>query len=192
MTERNKVIVYSTATCPWCDRTKEYLQSRNVPFVEKRVDSDMDAAREMVEISGQQGVPVVSTDREVIVGFDQLRLARIADRFSGPKRPAFGVLGANAEDFFARHPEKRPGDDLDIKGVYVGQVKPRSVAERAGVQVGDVIQAMANKRVRNMYAMDQLMESVKSGDMVSVRVLRGNEDVNLTMDFAMPGQAPHA
>jgi glutaredoxin-like YruB-family protein len=192
MAEPSPVIVYSTATCPWCDRTKEYLKSRNVPFVEKRVDEDQEAAMEMVQISGQQGVPVVSTEREVIVGFDQLRLARIADRFSGPKRPAFGVLGANAEDYFARHPEKRPDEETDIKGVFVGQVKPNSVAERAGIKVGDVIQAMANKRVRNMFAMDQLMENVKAGDVVSVRVLRGAEDVNLSLDFAVPGQVPQA
>ncbi len=192
MSEQASVIVYSTATCPWCDRTKEYLKTKNVPFIEKRVDEDMDAAREMVEISGQQGVPVVSTDREVIVGFDQVRLARIADRFSGPKRPAFGVLGANADDYFSRHPDKRPSSETDIKGVFVGQVKPNSVAQRAGVQVGDVIQAMANKRVRDMYAMDQLMGSVKAGDTVSIRVLRGNDDVNLTLDFGVPGQIPQA
>lgn len=188
MAEPSPVVVYSTATCPWCDRTKDYLKSRNVPFIEKRVDEDMAAAQEMIEISGQQGVPVVSTEREVVVGFDQLRLARIADRFSGPKRPAFGVLGANAEDYFARHPDKRPSDDTDIKGVFVGQVKPSSVAQRAGIQPGDVIQAMANKRVRNMYAMDQLMETVKTGDVISVRVLRGSEDVNLTLEFVQPGQ----
>ncbi len=186
MSQQASVIVYSTETCPWCDRTKEYLKSRNVPFIEKRVDADMDAAREMVQISGQQGVPVVATEREVVVGFDQLRLARIADRFSGPKRPAFGVLGANAEDYFARHPEKRPDAETDIKGVFVGQVKPNSVAARAGIQPGDVIQAMANKRVRTMHAMDALMESVKAGDTVSVRVLRGTEDVNLTLDFGVP------
>lgn len=192
MSEQGNVVVYVTNTCPWCDRTKEYLRSRNVPFVEKRVDMDIEAAREMVSISGQQGVPVISTDREVIVGFDQMRLARIAERFAGPKRPAFGVLGANAEDYFGRHPEKKPSADTDIRGVYVGQVKPGSVAERAGIKVGDVIQAMANKRVRNMYAMDQLMANVKAGDAVSVRVLRGSDDVNLTLDFTVPGAVPQA
>src|SRR4051812_29288168 len=108
MTETAPVTVYSTPTCPWCDRAKEYLTSRGVPFVDKDVSADMDAAREMIQMSGQQGVPVISTDSEVIVGFDQIRLSRIADRFSGPKRPPFGVLGANAEDFFARHNELIP------------------------------------------------------------------------------------
>jgi glutaredoxin-like YruB-family protein len=180
------VTVYSTQTCPWCDRAKQYLTSRNVPFVDKDVSTDMEAAREMIQISGQQGVPVIATDQEVVVGFDQLRLARIADRFSGPKRPAFGVLGANADDYFARHPEKKPASETDIRGVFVGQVKPRSVADRAGIQPGDVIQALANKRVRDMRGLDQIMESVKAGDTVSVRVLRGADDVNLQLDFTIP------
>lgn len=180
------VVLYRTQTCPWCDRTKEYLESRGVPFVEKDVSADMDAAREMVEMSGQQGVPVVATEQEVVVGFDQLRLARIADRFSSPKRPAFGVLGANADDYFARHPEKAPGGDADIRGVFVGQAKPGSVAARAGIQAGDVIQAFANKRVRDMRGLDEIMESVGPGDNVSVRVLRGADDVNLQLDFSIP------
>lgn len=183
------VTVYSTQTCPWCDRAKEYLSSRHVPFVDKDVSADMDAAREMVQISGQQGVPVIATEHEVVVGFDQLRLARIADRFSGPKRPAFGVLGANANEYFGRHPEKAPGGDVDIRGVFVGQVKPNSVADRAGIRAGDVIQALANKRVRDMRGLDGIMESVKAGDSVSARVLRGSDDVNLQLDFSVPGGA---
>ena len=189
MAEAPTVTVYSTTTCPWCDRTKEYLRSKNVPFKDVDVSADIDAAREMVRISGQQGVPVVATDQEVIVGFDQLRLARIADRFAGPKRPAFGVLGANADEYFARHPEKLPPGESDVKGVFVGQVKAQSVAAKAGIQVGDVIQAIANKRVRNMTGLDQIMSSVKSGDQVSVRLLRGSEDINATLDFAAPVSA---
>ena len=189
MAEAPTVTVYSTPTCPWCDRAKEYLRSRDVPFRDVDVSQDMDAAREMVQMTGQQGVPVIATDNEVIVGFDQLRLARIADRFSGPKRPAFGVLGANADDYFSRHPEKKPTGEEEVKGVYVGQVKANSVAQRAGIQVGDIIQAVANKRVRNMLGLDQIMANVKAGDHVSARVLRGSDDVNVTLDFTTPGQA---
>jgi len=47
---------------------------------------------EMIRRSGQQGVPVITADDEVIVGFDQVRLAKIAERHSGPKRPALGLL----------------------------------------------------------------------------------------------------
>jgi S1-C subfamily serine protease len=71
----------------------------------------------------------------------------------------------------------------------VGQVKSNSVAQRAGIVVGDVIQAVANKRVRNMVALDQIMSSVKAGDQVSARVLRGSDDVNVNLDFGTPGPA---
>lgn len=192
MAETAPVTVYSTPTCPWCDRAKEYLTSRGVPFVEKDVSADMGAAREMIEMSGQQGVPVISTDHEVVVGFDQIQLGRIADRFSGPKRPPFGVLGANAEDYFARHKELIPVGEETVRGVFVGKVKAGSVAEKAGMQPGDVIQALANKRVRGMSGLDQLIDTVRTGDQVSVRVLRGGEDVNLTLDFSEPEQAPVA
>jgi len=188
MADTAPVTVYSTPTCPWCDRAKEYLTSRGVAFVEKDVSTDMEAAREMMQMSGQQGVPVISTDSEVIVGFDQIRLSRIADRFSGPKRPPFGVLGANAEDFFARHKELIPVGETTVHGVYVGKIKPGSVAERSGMRQGDVIQALANKRVRGMSGLDQLIESVRTGDQVSVRVMRNGEDVNLTLDFSDPAK----
>ena len=77
--------------------------------------------------------------------------------------PRLACLGANADDYFARHPEKAPADETDIEGVFVGQVKPNSVAQKAGIQPGDVIQALANKRVRNMIALDQIMDLRQGG-----------------------------
>lgn len=66
------IVVYSTKTCPWCQRLKEYLKERKVSFIEKEVSSDFSAQRELVEKSGQMGVPVTIIDHEkVIVGFDE-------------------------------------------------------------------------------------------------------------------------
>jgi hypothetical protein len=61
---------------------------------------------EMIRRSGQQGVPVVATEDEVILGFDQVRLKRLADKLAAPKRPPLGVLAADAEEYLSRHPEK--------------------------------------------------------------------------------------
>jgi len=66
-----KVKVYSTPTCPWCKKVKEFLQQNNVEFDDKNVASDTDARNEMMEKSGQMGVPVLDIDGKVIVGFDQ-------------------------------------------------------------------------------------------------------------------------
>ncbi len=69
-----KVIVYSADSCPWCRKVKEYLQSKNVDFVEKDVAHDQEAAVEMVKKSGQQGIPVVDIDGRIIVGFNQAEI----------------------------------------------------------------------------------------------------------------------
>jgi glutaredoxin-like YruB-family protein len=72
-----KVRVYSTLTCPWCKVAKDYLRSRNVPFEDLDVGTDRAAAQEMVARSGQYGVPVITIDGEVVVGFDRARIDRL-------------------------------------------------------------------------------------------------------------------
>ena len=65
------VTVYSTASCPWCHKTKEFLKQNKVEFENKDVGEDEAARNEMVEKSGQMGVPVLDIDGTIIVGFDQ-------------------------------------------------------------------------------------------------------------------------
>ena len=65
------VKVYSTATCPYCKMTKEFLAEHNIPFGAVDVGQDKAAAKEMVEKSGQMSVPVVDIDGIIIVGFDK-------------------------------------------------------------------------------------------------------------------------
>lgn len=63
------VTVYSTASCPFCKKAEEYLKHNDVSFDVKKVDEDRDAASEMINKSGQQGVPVLDIDGEIIIGF---------------------------------------------------------------------------------------------------------------------------
>jgi len=177
------VTVYTTDTCPWCDRAKTYLRSNNVPFVEKNVASDYNAAVEMVKRSGQQGVPVIATDDEVILGFDQQRLARLVQKYAAPKRPALGLMAAEAESFFKRRPELAGNYPEGIKGVYVGETRPDSVAAKAGLKPGDIIVAAANKRVQNLAALDKLVETLKPGESISIRYYRGQDDHTGTLQF---------
>lgn len=65
------VKVYSTPSCPWCTVAKNYLTSRNIPFEEIDVTRNREAAVEMIQKSGQRGVPVIDIDGTIIVGFDQ-------------------------------------------------------------------------------------------------------------------------
>lgn len=137
----------------------------------------------MIRRSGQQGVPVVATDDEVILGFDQVRLARLADRYGAKKRPPLGLLAADAEEYLKRHPEQAASLPAGTKGVYVGKIRPDTVAERAGLRPGDVIVGLANKRVRSMAQLDQMVETLKAGDSVGVRFLRGAEEGTATLQF---------
>ncbi len=65
------VIIYSTPTWPWCTKVKDYLNSKNVSFTDYDVSKDQEKAVEMVQKSGQRGVPVLDIDGQIIVGFDK-------------------------------------------------------------------------------------------------------------------------
>lgn len=66
-----KIIVYTTKTCPWCIKVKDFLKKHKVAFKEIDVSSNEKAAKEMIEKSGQMGVPVLDINGKIIVGFDE-------------------------------------------------------------------------------------------------------------------------
>jgi len=70
----HSVSIYTTPSCQWCAAAKDFLRELRIAYTEVSVDSDMIKAREMVEKSGQYGVPVIEVDGEVVVGFDRPRL----------------------------------------------------------------------------------------------------------------------
>lgn len=80
--------VYSTQTCPWCHRLKEYLQSKGVQFEDIDVSDNEDAAQEMIERSGQMGVPVADMNGKIIVGFDQAAIDAELAKMKTAKKPA--------------------------------------------------------------------------------------------------------
>ena len=65
-----KVTVYSTKTCPWCVKAKEFLKQNKIKFEDKNVAEDDKARNEMIKKTGQMGVPVIDIDGTVIIGFD--------------------------------------------------------------------------------------------------------------------------
>jgi len=71
-----KVTVYSTPTCPYCIRMKDYLKENNIEFENIDVGSDQEKAQEMIQKSGQMGVPVIDIDGAIIVGFDKDKIAK--------------------------------------------------------------------------------------------------------------------
>jgi len=65
------VKIYSTQTCPYCEMAKEYLNEQGIEYKNYDVASDETARKEMVEKSGQMGVPVIDIDGKIIVGFNK-------------------------------------------------------------------------------------------------------------------------
>lgn len=72
-----KVKVYSTPTCPYCVMAKQFLKENKIEFEDVDVSKDRAAAEEMVEKSGQMGVPVLDIGGEIVVGFDKQRIKKL-------------------------------------------------------------------------------------------------------------------
>jgi glutaredoxin 3 len=75
-----KVKVYSTPTCPYCTMAKDFLKDLDVEFEDIDVAEDHEAAKEMVEKSGQMGVPVIVIGDEVIVGFNKPAIEKALEK----------------------------------------------------------------------------------------------------------------
>lgn len=165
-----KVTVYTTPTCGYCYQAKQFLQRQGVSFVEKNVAADRRAAVEMVRISGQQGVPVIAVDGQVVVGFDQPRLMQLLKN-SQPK------LGASVADA-ARQAKKRPG--IPTSGAYVGRVRSGSPAARAGLRQGDVVMALGGHPVAGADDLHKLVaEMPKARDLSLTFVRNGQQKESL-------------
>jgi len=69
-----EVVIYSTPTCHFCQTTKEFFKENNVEYTEHDVSVDQEKRAEMIEKSGQMGVPVVFVGEEMIIGYNEDKL----------------------------------------------------------------------------------------------------------------------
>jgi len=74
------VRIFSTPTCPFCQRAKLFLKDRGVGFEEINVAADREKVAELMKVSGQRGVPVIVVGNDVVVGFDQAKLEALFPR----------------------------------------------------------------------------------------------------------------
>jgi len=70
------VTIYSTPTCHFCHMAKEFFTEKGVEFTNYDVASDATKRQEMIQMTGQLGVPVIVIGDDVMVGFDRGRLAQ--------------------------------------------------------------------------------------------------------------------
>ncbi|MBI2065707.1 MAG: glutaredoxin family protein [Candidatus Zambryskibacteria bacterium] len=68
------VTIYSTPTCHFCHAAKEFFKANNVQFTDYDVSTDVEKRNEMLQKSGQMGVPVIFVDNDMVIGFDEVRL----------------------------------------------------------------------------------------------------------------------
>jgi glutaredoxin-like YruB-family protein len=66
-----EVKVYSTPTCPWCKKAKQFLDANGVAYQDFNVAQDPAAREEMIKKSSQTAVPTIIIDGEIVVGFNE-------------------------------------------------------------------------------------------------------------------------
>ncbi|MCU0641893.1 MAG: glutaredoxin family protein [Candidatus Margulisbacteria bacterium] len=71
------VKVYSTPTCPYCKMVKQFLTENKIDFEDIDVSVNQNLAHEMIQKSGQMGVPVLDIDGRIVVGFDKTRIKQL-------------------------------------------------------------------------------------------------------------------
>jgi len=71
------VIIYSTPSCHFCHLAKDFFIANGIVYTEYNVGSDLEKRKEMIEKSGQMGVPVIIIGDEMIVGFDKPQIAKL-------------------------------------------------------------------------------------------------------------------
>jgi len=69
------ITIYSTPTCHFCHMAKDFFKEKGVTFTDYNVAQDLAKRQEMIQKSGQMGVPVIFVGDEMIIGFDKERLA---------------------------------------------------------------------------------------------------------------------
>ncbi|HHE54208.1 MAG TPA: NrdH-redoxin [Caldithrix abyssi] len=77
VTPQPKVVIFTTPTCSFCNAAKRYFREKKIKFKDIDVSRDQRAARDMVRMTGQSGVPVILINNRPIVGFDKPKINRL-------------------------------------------------------------------------------------------------------------------
>jgi glutaredoxin 3 len=72
-----EVTIYTTPTCHFCKEAKAFFNEHNITFTEHDVQSDLEKRQEMVDKSGQMGVPVIYVGDDMIIGFDREKISEL-------------------------------------------------------------------------------------------------------------------
>ncbi len=73
----NTVTIYSTPVCHFCHAAKDFFKENNVEYTEHDVASDLEKRTEMIDMTGQMGVPVIRIGDDVIIGYDEPKIKEL-------------------------------------------------------------------------------------------------------------------
>jgi glutaredoxin len=149
---------------------KEFLSQKGVLFKEYDVSRDAAAAQEMINRTGQQGVPVTVMDGQVVIGFDKVRIEQLLSRHV--QHPAFGAAIADAVKITAQK------GMAPTQGAYIGLVRTNSVAEKLGLAVNDIIVEINKQNIMNASDMESILSQLNPGNRISIIFLRNNQTLN--------------
>jgi len=71
------VVIYSTPACVWCNEAKKYFKKNKISYKDYDISNNLAKRMEMVKLSGQMNVPVITIDEKVIIGFDKREIGRL-------------------------------------------------------------------------------------------------------------------
>lgn len=143
---------------------KEYLSQKGVSYEDKDVSVNQFAAQEMINITGQRGVPVTVIDGQVIIGFNRPQLEEALSRYN--QNPSFGAAIADAGKIRASG---------NISGAYVGRVHGGSAAESMGLAARDTIIEINGRRINTASDMERIIATFRQGDRITITFMRGNQ-----------------
>jgi len=122
----------------------------------------------MVRKSGQQGVPVIEIDGQIVVGFDRPRLERLLQE-AASGRVSFGAAVADASKILMKQGK------IPVFGAYVGKVSPGSPAARAGLAPNDIITELNLRKIANAADVEVALQSLQRGNRVSIVFMRNDQ-----------------
>lgn len=71
------VTIYSTPVCHYCQEAKAFFAEHNITYQEHNVAADAEKRQEMIEMTGQMGVPVIRIENDIVIGFDEHKLREL-------------------------------------------------------------------------------------------------------------------
>jgi glutaredoxin 3 len=151
---------------------KEFLSKKGLAFEGRDVSKNNSYAKELVNSTGQMGVPVTVVDGQTVIGFDRGRLEQLVAQTQAKRPPSFGASIADVGKI-------TPREGVAVTpGAYVGKVKQGSVAERAGLVAGDIITELNMKPIVNTGYLLRLFSAMNKGSRFSLVFLRSNKAMN--------------